>query len=184
MIRINLLPIKTSKKRESGRQQIAFFLLIIAGAGVGLYSWNEDLSSQVSKLDARVKKSSHIIAGLRKSVKSLHVFKRQEKQLEELLASVNRLNKQKIGPVRMMSNLSRIMPPKVWILNFKESRKHVTIRAVALDYDDLYLFERNLKNSKYFYNVKIVGSIKQSSSPVNGVYLIRFTIVCRAKYII
>jgi len=184
MIRINLLPVKVSKKRESGRQQLAFFLLIIVGAGVGLYSWNEDLSSSVNKLNARVKKSNRIIAGLRKSVKSMHQFKKQEKALADLLNSVTKLNKQKVGPVRLMINLSRIIPPKVWLLYFKEKKKRVSIKAVALDYDDLYIFERNLKNSKYFYDVKIVGRTKQSSSPINGVYLIKFKIKCRVKYMI
>ena len=50
MIRINLLPVRVSKKKAAGKQQLLLFAVVIVAAWLGNLAW---ASSRASDLGAR-----------------------------------------------------------------------------------------------------------------------------------
>src|SRR5476649_2592120 len=68
MIRINLLPVRAAKKREFGRQQIVFLVLILVLAGIGNYFWYNKVDGDLTGLDQQIARTRSEIAQLEKTI--------------------------------------------------------------------------------------------------------------------
>ncbi len=160
MIKINLLPVRASKKRELGRQWIIFFVVLVAGTALGNYLW---LSSVESK-----------VADIRKVI--VKDIKKEKDDIKQKLTVLNKLKAGRLGPVKVMDEMATIIPAHVWLNSWEETNGAVQIQGAGTTHEDAANFMRKLRESKYFDNVTL-----KSDHMIND-HEVDFTITCNVKY--
>jgi type IV pilus assembly protein PilN len=176
MIRINLLPVRASKKREFGRQQIVFVALILILAGIGNYFWYSRVDGELTAMDQQIARTRSEIAQLEKTIGEVKSIKEDKKALEDKLKILDALKKGRSGPVRVMDDLATIIPPKVWLMDYSETGGAVSMTGRAAAYEDLSAFSKKLKESKHFSNVNIKSARQAADGTVD------FAVTCNADY--
>ncbi|MDX2009761.1 MAG: PilN domain-containing protein [Myxococcaceae bacterium] len=149
MIRINLLPVRQVRKREMGRQ----FLVLVAGALVlalaGNYYW---LSTREAERDRRaegVAERQRQIDALDKQIGEVNELKKRKKEVEDKLGVLEKLRKQRSGPVRLLDAIASVIPKKVFISDFDEKSGAVKVIGVGESLEDVAEFMRGLQNVRW-----------------------------------
>jgi type IV pilus assembly protein PilN len=176
MIRINLLPVRAAKKREFGRQQIIFLVLILILVGIGNYFWYNKVDGDLTAMDQQIARTRSEIAQLEKTIGEVKSIKEDKKALEDKLKILDSLKKGRSGPVRVMDDLATIIPAKVWMVDYAETGGAVTMVGRAASYEDLSAFSKKLKESKHFSNINIKNARQAADGTVD------WNITCNADY--
>ncbi|HEY1333498.1 MAG TPA: PilN domain-containing protein [Myxococcaceae bacterium] len=143
---INLLPVRQEKKREVGRQ----FLVVVGGALfitlLGNWLWYDGLASEEKKNAQRMAATQARIAELEKVIGEVDKINARKKDVQEKLAILADLRKQRTGPVRMLDALSTAIPKKVWLTAFEEKSGAVKMSGRAVSHEDVAEFMRGLQS--------------------------------------
>jgi type IV pilus assembly protein PilN len=149
MIRINLLPFRAARKRENIRRQLSvsgllflLFLLILIVLSISLRSKVSDLKSQQSN-----KKTE--LEGYKKELDEIKNLEKMISEINTKLDVIKQLEKDKTGPVLLLSCISDAVPKdKLWLTTLKESGGVLTLTGTAMDNETVALFMNNLENAK------------------------------------
>ncbi|MFQ5736635.1 MAG: PilN domain-containing protein [Thermodesulfobacteriota bacterium] len=145
MIRINLLPVRAAKKKESVRFQLTvaglatFF--IIALMSVFYIAVRSDASS----LRADIDKSRQELSALKAKIGQLSRIKHQKKVVEDKLQIIKKLEAQRTGPVEMFGKLSAAIPRKAWLHSVNERGAVTTLVGYAAGDEVVAEFMRRLQ---------------------------------------
>lgn len=178
MVRINLLPVRASKKKETAKQQMAILAvsaLIVLLAGLGLYVYAQ---AKIKATKAEIEKSESELQQLKSKIGELENIKKLKDDVTKKLDVLGQLRKGKTGPVRRLATLSDATPDKLWITKYTESGNGVSIGGIAIDEDLIASFMRNLQGSEDFTNVELVVS---EQTEIDGVKAKRFELTCALK---
>jgi len=146
MIRINLLPVKTSRKQEAGRQQLILFVLAIAVTlGGNAYAW-QVRSAEQSRLQAQVNRTQAQIKELDKVIAEVKDINSKETELNTKLDALKTLKKNRAGPVKVLDALQSAVPKKVWLAKLSEKGGAMELSGKAISQDDLAEFMSALQN--------------------------------------
>ena len=146
MIRINLLPVKASRKAEAGRQQLILFAAaVLLALGANAYAWNLR-SSEQERLSAQVAKTKQQIAELDKAIAEVKDINKKEEELKTKLAALDSLKAGRAGPVKVLDAMQTAVPKKVWLTGITETGGAMKIDGSALTQDDLAEFMTALQN--------------------------------------
>ena len=184
MIRINLLPSKKTKRRAgSGQQQLMFLAVLVLLAAGGLYYWYTLVEDDIVERTASANAVKKDLDRLRKEAGELTQLEQREKDLRERLKQIDELQKSRLGPVRMLAELSRRIPSRVWINVIDEKDHKMTMVGAGLSLDDVAEFKKGLRESGYFVNIKDMGQ-EDKPSPLPGLNFVEFKLECDTKYAI
>ena len=150
MIRINLLPIRQTRKIEAVRRELIVagalgFIIVLGCFGVwGLAQFrlsmveteNGKLQTEITRLDEDVKK-----------VDEMEKFKAE---LEKKLEVISDLRRKKTGPVHMMEEIANATPDKLQITELSEKDSAVKIAGISVSNEVISQFLRALDASDYF----------------------------------
>ena len=179
MIRINLLPVPKARKQEALIVQLVAGIIVLAGVAFVGYLYGTNKEAQIRNVTQQIAVKEREIAELKAKVGEVDKFKQQAKVLEDQLAVIRSLEAGRAGPVKMMDELTELVPRKLWIMTFKESNKKVSIDGIAESGPVIADFLENLKSSKYFSNP--VLSVVQGQEQ-EGQKLHKFQITVQVKY--
>lgn len=146
MIRINLLPVRQVQKREAGRQFIVLMVgmfIITAAANGYWYVWMDGKREAAQR---RLDDTNARIAQLEKVIGEVTNLQKRKKEVEEKLAVLDKLTKQRAGPVKLLDALATAIPKKVWITSFEEKGGAAVMMGHAESYDDVSEFMRGLNS--------------------------------------
>jgi len=155
MIKINLLPIRAAKKKETTRQQISIFIMVVIGTILicaGLYS---TLLTKISAAKGEITKTEQEIQQLKAKIGELDNVKKLEDEVRKKLDILNRLRKEKSGPVNRLVMLTDAVPDKLWLTKYSETASAVSISGVAFSEDVIAVFMKNLQAIPDFSNVDL-----------------------------
>jgi type IV pilus assembly protein PilN len=179
MIRINLL--KPEKKeirdeplglapeiKEKRKTPIAGLLIILAIAAVATLYFLQDkaLKTETSRLNTaqeEKKQLQYVLAALEK-------LEAQKSTLERKINLINLLKARQEIAVRTMDELSKNIPGWVWLTETSYNAQEITIKGRALSNNLIADYVYNLENSPHLSNVKIL-SITQKSTQSDSQYL-------------
>ena len=179
MIRINLLPVPKARKQEALIIQAAagvFILLAIAGA---CYLVGMTKNAELDQIQQQITVKQREIEELKAKVGEVDKFKKQAQQLEQQLAVIRSLEAGRTGPVRMLDELTQLVPRKLWITTFRESNKKVTIEGYAETGPIIADFLENLKLAKHFSAPQL--SVVQGQE-TEGEKMQKFTVTANVRY--
>lgn len=133
MIRINLLPVRAAKKKESIRFQLtvaglATFLVVAVSMAAYLV-----VSSEAGNLRDQIASGQQELDQLKKKIGELSKIKEQKRVVEEKLRIITELEANKTGPVKLFKRVSSAMPEKAWIRSLKEDGIVISIEGFAAD---------------------------------------------------
>jgi type IV pilus assembly protein PilN len=175
MIKINLLPVRATKKKETARQQLYIFVIVLAvyvGLGFLVYSY-EMIKIKTTRDD--INRSTQEVQRLKSVIGEIDNIKRLKDEVKKKLDILNRLRKEKTGPAIRLAKLSEATPEKVWLTKYAENGGHVSIAGIAFNEDLIANFMRNLQASDDFINVALLVS---EQVDYHGVKAKRFDISC------
>jgi type IV pilus assembly protein PilN len=156
MIRINLLPVKETERAIGRRQQMS---LVALGAAIALLIMIVPFllqSRKLSVLDTQIQQVNGQIQQFNAQVKEVHDLDRLKKEVETKLRIIQALNQKRVGPSRVLSDLSISTPDNLWLNDFTEANSGATFMGLALDNETIARFMRQLQSSPYFYAVDLV----------------------------
>ncbi len=179
MIRINLLPVPKSRKSQPLIFQGIFGVIVLLAVAGACYFLVMQKAAELAQKQAEIAQKQREIEELKARVGEVEKYKRQAQLLEEQLGVIRALEKGRAGPVKMMDELTEIVPKRLWISSFKEAGKKVTIEGTAESGPVIADLLDSLKTAKHFSNAQlsIVSGVEQ-----DGMKLHRFTITATVKY--
>jgi type IV pilus assembly protein PilN len=177
MIHINLLPVRAKKKREFGQQLVLLFAVLVVATLVGNYLWYRSVDDSLNQVNRQIDATRAQITQLEKTIGEVKTITQDKKALEDKLKVLDTLKKGRTGPVKVLDEMSTVIPARVWVGDFDEKAGQATIRGFAVAYEDLSLFVQKLKTSKFFSDV----SIKKASQKTDS-GSVDWEITCRVNY--
>jgi Tfp pilus assembly protein PilN len=157
MIRINLLP---SKKKKAFALPPAFIygtaaiFVVITAIIAGTFYLNNQVSSKQSEISTKEQKLKKLQAAL-EEVKNYEI---DNKAYREKTRIIETLKNNQIVPLRLLDEVSEMLPKGVWLTGLKDKGGVVSIEGFAFTNSDLVTYVQNLKASKYFTEVMLVES--------------------------
>ncbi|RPH52331.1 MAG: hypothetical protein EHM85_03175 [Desulfobacteraceae bacterium] len=162
MIKINLLPFRTARKKENVRRQssILFFSLFLVL--ILLVFFNIKLSGQVKEIKSKVATAKTETAKYEKINNEIKEIKAKLEILETKMGVIKTLESNRYEPVRLMDAMtSLIVPKRMWFVNLDGRGNTVNISGVAIDNQTVADFMTRLERSKLFETVNL-KSLKQN----------------------
>jgi type IV pilus assembly protein PilN len=183
LIKINLLAVE----RKSAKKKIAFqvgqkltigcsVILIAAGLFVGWRYWT--LKQESRKLDTDIAAAQKEETRLHTIIAQVEQLEQRKSQLQQRATLIERLRKDQTGPVRMLDQISRALPPMLWLTELKQGANpnEVVMTGKCTSLTALTDFVTSLETSGYFKkSVEIVNS-QTETLPTPPGQLVTFTI--------
>jgi type IV pilus assembly protein PilN len=184
MIKINLL----TAERKSVKKKLPFQLaeqltaacgLILVGAMllVGWRFWS--LNRSAARYTADIASAHQELDRLRSSTAEVQQFEARKGVIQQRVALIEKLRKEQIGPVHMLDQISRSLPPMLWLTDLKQTpiANEVLIDGRCTTLTGLSDFVANLEQSGYFKrSVEIMSSRVDAGAGPAAPELITFQI--------
>jgi type IV pilus assembly protein PilN len=180
MIRINLLPVRQTQKRQTIQQQLVAAAGVVIATIIACIVWTAAVSSHAEELLKQIRDKESERAQLDKVIGEVNEFSAKRKELEDKLKVIDDLRKGKTGPVRALDDLASEIPNRIWLTKVEETSGSVVLEGKAVDHEDVSTFLKALQKSKYFGN--IVLGFSKSVQDGKGVTLYEFKITCTVNY--
>jgi type IV pilus assembly protein PilN len=155
MIRINLLPVRVSKKKAAGKQQLVLFAVLVLGGYVGNFLWAEARASELKTREQKIAKTREEIAQLDRIIGEVKNIKDQQAALREKLDILAELKAGRTGPVRVLDALATLTPKRLWVTSIGDKGGSATINGLAATIDDVSAFMSALKANPHFGAVEL-----------------------------
>ncbi len=194
MIRINLLPYRESRKKESILRQINIFLAIFFIVFIILLVFNIRLGKKIDDLNTKIKNTKTMLARAETQSKKVDQIKKALEKLGHKTDVIKNIEANRRAPVFLLENMTQMVAEKtsvstpdtsadnhnkpvkrLWFTSFDESGGKVAIKGIALDNKTIADFMSRMEESKFYVNVNL-KTIKQQK--VNKLNLKHFEIGC------
>jgi type IV pilus assembly protein PilN len=182
MIRINLLAVEREAKKKKATFQsgqkvtvVCGFVLVVTASLIGWRYWL--LSHESAQLDAEIATKQAEVTRLHGIIQQVQAFEQQKAQLQQRVVLIEQLRKSQNGPVHMLDQLSRSLPPMLWLTTLKQDDSTITIDGKSTSQTGVSDFVGNLESSGYFKrSVDIVSSQADTATTAQAPSLVRFTL--------
>ena len=175
MIRINLLPVKESESAFKRRQQVSAAALVLSVMLLLMVVPYVLQKRAIGRLDAETNQLRAEIATYDAQAKEARDLDKRQRDLQSKLQIIRDLDDKRVGPARVLADLSRAVPEKLWLEEFAESGGAATLVGWALDNQTVADFMRKLAASSYFYNV----DLSEATQPENSAEQVRSLVSTR-----
>jgi type IV pilus assembly protein PilN len=183
MIRINLL----AAERDRGKKKAVTLgttgqkltigcslIVVLALAFIGWRYWS--LAHQSSQLDAEITSAQQETARLHSVILQVQKFEQRKAQLQQRVVLIEQLRKGQTGPVHMLDQISRALPPMLWLTEVKQTAGDVVIDGKCTTLTGLSEFVSSLEASGYFKRSVEIVSTNTEAAAQQANALIKFTI--------
>lgn len=178
MIRINLLPFRASKKKETASQQLIVIGIIVLIALTVIGAVYYVTLGKISSTNQEIARANEELTNLKKKLGEIDNLKKLQAEVQRKLDILNQLRKEKTGPAIRLARMSDIVPEKMWLTRYQESGLSVTISGLAYNEELIAEFMRSIQASQEFGKVELQVSEQQE---VGGVKLKKFDLTCVIK---
>lgn len=178
MIRINLLPVRAAKKKETAIQQLVLaggvLLLILV---IVLSLWAVKLG-QIKSTQHDIDVANVKINELKTKIGKLENLKKLKEQVYKKLTVLSNLRKNKTGPAVRLAVLSDITPDNLWLQSYRENGDAVKVNGLAFNEELIAQFIRALEASDEYQQVELVVSEQRD---IAGTKLKRFDLALKLE---
>jgi type IV pilus assembly protein PilN len=182
MIRINLLPVRVSKKKAAGKQQLLLFALLVVAGYVGNFVWSSTRAADLKVREAKVRSTQEEIAQLDRIIGEVKNIKEQQAALREKLDILAQLKANRSGPVRVLAGLAELTPKRLSLTKLDEKGGALTFTGVAATIDDVSAFMSALKANPHFSAVELTKTTSAASAQGRAFEYVEFTLTATVSY--
>lgn len=175
MIRINLLPHKTVRKKKTpGMGALVAIILCALAALAANYIYYSSKQEKIKAQKRTLAKQQTDINELKNAIGKVENFQAEKQKIEEQLKVLHDLEQGRSGPVKMLDALASAVPRNVWLTSINEKDGGLTISAEALSNEDVSSFMRMLKESVWspVGIGRIISDQSSQESPVQRIELL------------
>lgn len=158
MIKINLLPVRAARKKETAIQQFVILGFAVAVTAIIILSLYAVKRVQVTAAKNDITTANSKITELKNKIGKLEELKTLKQQVKNKLDVLSQLRKNKTGPAQRLASLSDLTPEKLWLTNYSEAGQGVKISGIALTEELIAQFMKALENSNDFMSVELLVS--------------------------
>jgi len=181
MIRINLLTVERAHTKKPIALQIGqkltiacSLLLILSALFIGWRYWT--VSRESVALDSEIARAQDETTRLHAIIAQVQQFEQRKAQLQQRVLLIEQLRSGQAGPVHMLDQISRALPPMLWLTELKQTGSEIVIDGNCTALTGLSDFVANLEASGYFKrSIEIVSTTTEALVPPPG-ELIKFSI--------
>jgi type IV pilus assembly protein PilN len=185
MIRINLLTVERAAKKTAGPLAGAGYMMtaactLVLVLSVALVGWRYlSLTHQASTLDAELTAAEQEKIRINSVIQQVQQFDQRKAQLQQRVSLIEDLRKGQSGPVHMLDQISRALPPMLWLTELKQDQKspnEVVIDGRCTSQTLVSDFVSNLEASGFFKkSIDIISSTTEPLATPPG-EVVKFTI--------
>ena len=156
MIRINLMP-RAEARRQAARQRDRQIGAVIACVLVLVIVIAELMSRRrLNEAEYTTEMYKAQLAELDRKHKEAMRLEKMRDELRAKLKTIDILERQRTGPVRVLEDLSDATPEKLWLTEMRETGGAVSLLGRGLDNQTIAVFMEKLEESPYFNQVDLV----------------------------
>lgn len=178
MIKINLLPVRAAKKKETAVQQIIIFCVSIFVVFVVIGALYAVKLGQISSTKNDISSANTKIAELKVRIGKLEELKNLKEQVKKKLDVLSQLRKNKTGPAQRLATLSDIVPDQLWLTAYSETGENVKISGIAFSEDLIAQLMRSIQSTNDFTGVELIVSEQKE---ISGSKVKSFELACKLK---
>jgi type IV pilus assembly protein PilN len=181
MIRINLLSVERERTKKKSTFQTGQKVTVACSAVLALavvtIGWRYlSLNNESKQLDADISSSQGEASRLHAIILQVQEFEQRKAQLQQRVVLIEQLRKSQTGPVHMLDQISRSLPPSLWLTALKQDNESITIDGRCTSLTALSDFVANLEGTGYFKkSVEIVSSQTEVTTAPPG-DLVKFSV--------
>jgi type IV pilus assembly protein PilN len=172
VIRVNLIGERKLAKKKFAfpmiEQQVTAgccAILVAAGLFCGWRYWS--LGRDAARLTADIAKAQKETASLKSIIAQVEDYEAQKGQLQQRFELIEQLRKEQTGPVHMLDQISRSLPPMLWLTQIKQTpnSNEVLIEGRSNTLTSISDFVGGLEQSGYFQkSIEIVSTASDTSA--------------------
>jgi len=189
MIRINLLPYRESRKKESVLRQINIFLAVFFIVFIILVIYNIRLGKKIDNLNIKIKNTKTMLALAETQSKKVDQIKKALEKLGHKTDVIRSIEANRRDQVILLENMTKMVAEKpsastpdtsadndnkpvkrLWFTNFEAAGRKVNIKGIALDNKTIADFMSRLEESKLYNNVNLKTIKQQKIEKLNLKY--------------
>ena len=181
MIRINLLPVRVSRKKAAGKQQLILFVAVALLGYVVNFVWSSSRAAELKTLTNKVRATQQEIDQLDRIIGEVKNIKDQQAALREKLDTLDRLKANRTGPVKVLDALATVTPKRLWLNKVEEKGGALAFTGSASTIDDVSEFMTALKANPHFTTVELTKTAAATSAQRKLDY-VDFTLTATVSY--
>jgi len=183
MIRINLLAAERDRAKKkavtlgTAGQKLTIgcsLILVLGGLAVGWRYWAVNRDS--AELDKEIAAAQQETTRLHSVIEQVQQFEQRKAQLQQRVVLIEQLRKGQTGPVHMLDQISRALPPMLWLTELKQTGAEIVIDGKCTSPIGVSDFVANLEASGYFKKSIDIVSTSSETMPQPPGELIKFSI--------
>jgi type IV pilus assembly protein PilN len=155
MIRINLIPAEEAERAAGRRQELALGSLVVAVALLVLVLAHAWQGLRISSAHREFTRLTQEIAEIDGPYADALRIEQQKMELREKLHVIAQLEAKKVGPVRVLADLSSATPDKLWLTEFSDTGGTLRLTGVGVDEQTVADFLRRLATLPLFRSVDL-----------------------------
>jgi type IV pilus assembly protein PilN len=157
MIRINLLAAERDRAKKKAvtlgtvGQKLTIgcsLILVLGGLAIGWRYWTVNHDS--AELDKEIAAAQQETTRLHSVIEQVQQFEQRKAQLQQRVVLIEQLRKGQTGPVHMLDQISRALPPMLWLTEVKQTGAEIVIEGKCTSPIGVSDFVANLEASGYF----------------------------------
>lgn len=160
MIKVNLLPVKKKKKAKPIPAFLISTIVVTLAVGAVLLYVVYFFSSRVSERQTQVKNNEKLIAELTDKIKAVEEFEKRNTIFQQRKEIIEQLGKNKTMPVKVLDELSALLPPGVWFNSMELKGMVLNLNCTAFTNTDVVNYVDKLKNSNILTEVFLQESVQ------------------------
>lgn len=176
MIRVNLLPVRSSKRQEAAKNELMLFGVGVAILLVLLAILHIAVLARVNSAEAENVLLNQEIARKKELLAEVEQAEALKAELETKLQVIKELKAHKSGPVHMLEELAVAAPEKLMLTSIAEKDNKILLGGLSVSNEVISQFLSNLEQSPYFRDVYL-NAIDQVEK--DGVKLKNFSVTAR-----
>ncbi len=156
MIKINLLPVRATRKKEATQRYLVLFgigLVLVLLVCVAMYATKK---KDVGKAQRQNQDLVDEIENLKMIIPEVEELEKTKAALEKKKEIIGTLRASKMGPVHMLDEIAIRIPEKLWLGSLKQEGNRVSLTGNAINNEVIATFMSNLEQSPYFSDVFLV----------------------------
>ncbi len=155
MIKINLLPVRAIRKKESIRQQISIGILSLVLVFIITGYFHVSVGREITFTQDKITETDNEIRTYKKVLKEIKVFKKRKTVLIKKIKIIEELEQSRKGPFNLFAELSKVIPERVWLESLSEKKLQIEINGVASDNKTIATFMTSIEDSPAFKKVEL-----------------------------